>query len=429
MTQQLEDALRTAFRAKAAQIPSVPPPLRLDALPDHGRPDPRRTPWGSPGRRRLLAGLGAAAAVTAVAIGTVVASSSAPHRPGQGTRPAGTLPAYYVALTNHGPRASFHTIAVVRSSRTGAVLASLQAPAPYRDFVGVSGAADDRTFVLEASNWQRNSLNPHVRFYLLRITPGATQPAGRASLRGLDLRLPSPYNAIRAMALSPDGHSLAVVAYPVAAVHDPGTPDPTRIIVYDLATGSSRTWTDQDCRDNCSPAGNLAGNFTMDTIGWTADGGHLGFALLTGASGQVQFRLLNVRADGGSVLAGSQPVPLRAAPGVLGGVNPRAAIWGASLLTPAGNAVIIDASNAQSNAQPWPPQTLLQYSARTGALQAVLGQRPTTPGNAAIEVLWSSPDGSTLLVTGLHGKDSAGVLHRGRYTAIPWSGQLLSAAW
>jgi hypothetical protein len=44
-------------------------------------------------------------------------------------------------------------------------------------------------------------------------------------------------------------------------------------------------------------------------------------------------------------------------------------------------------------------------------------------------VLWTSPDGSTVLVTGFRGQHSAGLLHDGRYTPIPWSARLLSAAW
>jgi hypothetical protein len=134
-------------------------------------------------------------------------------------------------------------------------------------------------------------------------------------------------------------------------------------------------------------------------------------------------------APGNDVLADSKPVAPRAAPGVLQGVAPRDANWGIALITPDGSSIIVDAANAQTSGQPWPPQTLLRYSARTGALQTVVGVRPNHPGGYAEQVLWSSPDGSTILVIGFRGRHSAGLLHAGQYTPLPWSADLLSAAW
>jgi hypothetical protein len=167
----------------------------------------------------------------------------------------------------------------------------------------------------------------------------------------------------------------------------------------------------------------------MNMISWTADGRQLGFVLETGAAGHPQFRLLNVGAAGDDVLAGSQPVTLRAAPGVLQGAAPGDASWGTSLITPDGGSIIIYAANLPSSAQRWPPQALLRYSARTGALQAVLGVRPTHPGGHAEQVLWTNTDGGTILVAGFKGVHSAGLLHDGHYTPIPWSPLTLSAAW
>jgi hypothetical protein len=224
------------------------------------------------------------------------------------------------------------------------------------------------------------------------------------------------------MALSPDGKSLAVVA-----VH--GAMTANRIVIYNLSTGASHSWEDRGCRDNCIIGRMLVPQGQMNTISWTADGRQLGFVQETGAVGHPQFRLLNVRAPGDNVLADSQPVALRAAPGVLQGMAPRDASWGTSLITPDGRSIIIDAANPRSSAQPWPPQALLRYSARTGALQAVLGVRPTHPAGYAEQVLWTSSDGGTILVTGFNGIHAAGLLHDGHYTPIPWSPLTLSAAW
>lgn len=52
-----------------------------------------------------------------------------------------------------------------------------------------------------------------------------------------------------------------------------------------------------------------------------------------------------------------------------------------------------------------------------------------TAGLGLAQVMWSSPDGSTILAIGFRDSHSAGLLHDGRYTPIPWSAQLLSAAW
>jgi hypothetical protein len=43
--------------------------------------------------------------------------------------------------------------------------------------------------------------------------------------------------------------------------------------------------------------------------------------------------------------------------------------------------------------------------------------------------IWTSPDGSILLVVGFRGDHSAGMLDDGEYIPIPWSAANLSAAW
>lgn len=425
MTQQLEDRLRTAFQAKAGQIPAVAPPLELTARPSRAsRPAATRGPgsWLTPGQRKLAAGLAAAAAVAAVAVGTVVASlpSAPPSKPAGGS--AAKPPPYYVAIARAAKTNSGHAVAVVRATSTGAVIARIAVPHPYTDFAGVTSAADDRTFVLEALSYGTTAVP--AKFYLLRIDPGARIPADRTRLTPLGVRLPSGGTGVLGslgMALSPDGKSLAVVA-PGAQ----GTAN--RVAIYDLRTGASHLWADGGCQDNCIIGENLVAPNEMNTVSWTADGRQLGFVQATGATGHSQFRLLNVRAPGDDALADSQPVTLRAARGVLQGVAPRDANWGIALITPDGSSIIVDAAN-QGSGQTFPPQTLVRYSARTGALQAVLAIRPVILRDSAEQVLWTSSDGSTILVTGLRGNHSAGLLHAGHYTPIPWSAQLLSAAW
>jgi hypothetical protein len=154
----------------------------------------------------------------------------------------------------------------------------------------------------------------------------------------------------------------------------------------------------------------------------------VGFVQFTGNTGFEQFRLLDVDAAGSSVLADSRPVTLHATAGALNGVTPGDTQWQASLVTPDGKSIIIDAATGSVGKV---EQTLLRYSTGTGALTAVLGVRPPFAASRTTmeQVLWTSPDGSTILVTDYRGIGSAGVLRDGRYIPIPWSAANLSAAW
>ncbi len=135
--------------------------------------------------------------------------------------------------------------AVVRASATGAVLATITAPRPYRTLTWVSGAADDRTFVLAAQRWwritrgkgglaaeQRDS-DTRVRFFRLRLGP-----SGRvAQLTTLPLPEKPQAAQLAGIALSPDGSKLAIALHgsgPANAQRDP------KIGVISLATGSMR---------------------------------------------------------------------------------------------------------------------------------------------------------------------------------------------
>ena len=416
MTQQLDDRLRAAFQEKAAQIPAVAPPLALPARSRRAmRPD--RTPGLggrlTSGQRKLVAGLAAAVAIAVVAVVTVVASApSAPPPPP--AVPAANPPPYYVAVTR--------TAAVVRTTRTGTVIASIRDPHPDAEFAGVTGAADDRTFVLLATGISSSAAD---RFYLLRIDPAARLAANRTRLTPLGVRLPRGSTGLLGMALSPDGRSLAIVAFygPVTA---------NRLVIYDLATGASRSWANRGCQDHCVIGQGVPAN-DLNTISWTADGRQLGYVELTGAARHPQFRLLSVNAPGDNALADSRPVTLRAAPGVLQGMAPRDTFWPSSLITPDGRSIIVDAQTpvggSDQGSAPTRPAQLLRYSARTGALQAVVGIPPATAGLGLAQVMWSSLDGSTILAIGFRDGNSAGLLHDGRYTPIPWSADLLTAAW
>ncbi|HEY1920319.1 MAG TPA: hypothetical protein VGH27_32515 [Streptosporangiaceae bacterium] len=153
----VEDLLRAAVHETAREItpervPPAPPP------PAPGRIQWARRSWTGP-RWRVLAPLAAAVAVVAVVVASLALAQLglARHTP-TGTSAASSVPPYYVALTltGHGSccaGTSFlapPTVAQVKSTATGTVLATVRPPKSYGTFVLVSGAANDRTFALAA---------------------------------------------------------------------------------------------------------------------------------------------------------------------------------------------------------------------------------------------------------------------------------------
>jgi hypothetical protein len=212
----LQDKLRAALRETADEIPAQAPPLDLSPRPRAGR-DGQNARW-----RAWAAPLAAAALVLAAVGASLAVAGDLTHQPAAAGPQAGLtgVPAYYVALITAKPQSDVandlgssslaYSAAELRSTQTGAVLARITAPKPYVSFTGVTGAADDRTFVLSAQGRQPAVVPPFPaqRFLLLR-----TDPAARAGARMTLTALPARYvpagNGIRSMALSPDGTRLA----------------------------------------------------------------------------------------------------------------------------------------------------------------------------------------------------------------------------
>ena len=81
-------------------------------------------------------------------------------------------------------------------------------------------------------------------------------------------------------------------------------------------------------------------------------------------------------------------------------------------------------------------QELATFSARTGKLLHVLNRIPVYDNYE--QVLWASPSGQVLIVSGtqpgatvgaFNTGATAGVLRQGRFTPIPWSNRTFAAAW
>jgi hypothetical protein len=292
------DQVRAATRGAAAVITKdTVPPLRLDESPGGRRPRPgRRT------RPAWVAPLAAAAAVVVVAWGGVTASSlltkSGTPRPGASgapTRGASVgsytgVPPYYVAVANS-------SLTVVRATWTGATLARITTSTPV---VGVAGAADGRTFVLDE---QRSVMGASVTwvgqpaFYLLRLTASGTEE----SLTRLAVPAVPNGTVVSGLALSPDGSKLAV------DVDSGGWPQARlmEIMTYTLATGAFRSWTASGVTNPDASFGFTgSGVDGAQSISWTADSRTLAFGVENASD--VSVRLLDTAAGGTDLMADSR---------------------------------------------------------------------------------------------------------------------------
>ena len=362
---------------------------------------------------RALTPLAAAAAVVAVVIASLLLTGHTPPGssagPVSGTSALRSVPPYYVALAGR-PDAPDH--AVIRASATGAVLATVQPPRPYGSFTFVSGAADDRTFVLAAQRWwnvtsgtrgevaqQRDNTTPVV-FFRLRFGPRAST----AQLTALPAAGSVSSLHLSGLAVSPDGSKLALIVRPA------------EIRVITLATGSkqdwiwphtSGAWTPKSVGDtwvgNSKPSG--------APLSWTADGRTLAFQLWTKSGGITEVRLLDTGAPAGSLSSSKISVRFTG----LGG--PKNGPAGNTLITPDGSRIVTVTTGRSGS-----DYRVTEFSASTGR---TLGPGPGHSARAAAawNVLWTSPDGSTLIVEAGPGRGQAGpgpdILRDGRLTPLP----------
>jgi hypothetical protein len=427
---QLEDRLRDAFQEKAARIPAQPPQLRLEPARLSGTHSAARGLRGAPkpGTRRWAAAAAAIGAIALVAAATAVVAGV--FRQPEPRSAADGVPRYYVALA-YGSQHSQNLTAVVRATRTGAVIADIAVPRPYMTFANVSGAADDRTFVLEAEGKPRTYMDrvgkddfrlDYVpeRFYLLRLDPAAKQSGQRAKLTALARSIPPALTITDAISLSPDGTQLAVVTSAYVGLAN-------ALTVYSLAAGTSRTWTDGVCGllATCPGIGTGLASPYSGTISWLRGGRSL--AVLAGVPDiGFEFRLLNVAARGRNLLADSSGVRLSGAPDARPGQSVLGAgsQWRTAFVTPDGNSAFVGAQFDTYR------EAMLRFSARTGKLTAIVNELSTGPRRDWEQVLWTSNSGNTQVVTGVAlGYNDAGVLHGKNYTPIPWSANITDAAW
>jgi len=440
----VEDKLRHALEATASEIPATQGRV-LSLVPRAGRGrvggSLRHTATSPRWRRgRWMAPVAAAAAVAVViGLSAAIATRARSHRGaassllthlGPGTTvplrsaPAvdgGAVPAYYVVI--HGPSTQ------VLATATGKVLATLR---PTGGFAAVSGAADDRTFVLAAARKSR------IALYLLRLNPRA----GTARLNALPIAVATGASLeFAGLALSPDGTKLAVGVNNLSRTGNFGA----RIWVYDLATGSHREWRGDGALSDTAIAPGLG------RLSWAADDKTLAFDFETGVlEAFLAVRLLDTRAPGTDLSSGR--VALRSEE-IRATSQPQLE---SPLITADGTTVVLGQCQVTGAGQGpgcpgmagsqgrFVPETLSidEYSARTGHRIAVVFRRRYNVPQAQSgdpgpppSVLWVNPSGRVLIVsTGAalaSQSPELGIVRDGTFTPLRAQGTALTgtAAW
>ena len=417
----IEDRVRAATRAAAQTVApgSTPPPLPLPARQRRGPAAHPRRGRGWPG---WVAPLAAAAAVAAAIATSVVVSGAlslgharSPSQAAAGrtgtvalhpapAAPAG-IPAYDVALAP-GPDAGQSTRAVVRATATGAVLATVRPPRPYATFTWVTGAADDRTFVLAAQPGGQPTASGRVvmKFFALRLDPAA----GTAKLTAL----PTPavsgiWIQTQGLALSPDGEKLAVALSRAAQ---------SAIEVFDLAGGPSREW------KATLPGGTVVGTTLVgvNALSWAADGRRLAFDAY-GPAG-VEVHALDTAAPDTSLSTSRLIMTFRH-------WRTTGSVSGSALITRDGTKIIaMEVPSPRTATQ----IRVRQFSAIDGRPLGILATLHYRRGAITgwPDVLWSNPSGSQLIIstTKLGAAPSKngdltpgeiGIVSRGRFVPLP----------
>jgi hypothetical protein len=472
----VEDQLRAAGRAVSEQVRDLPRlDLRTQPTARHGR---ARTVRRWPGAGRWLIPMAAAAAVVAVAVTLVAVRNPPPaaHKTSAGpaashsAKPAATsapvdpeaLPGYFVAISGlevvgplspgqSGPaKAPKPDSVIVGETLTGQRLATISPPAGST-FVGLTGAADDRTFVLDsvqlASGTPFLSATQLRSWYLLRIKPGAT-PVQTLT----PLHFPVPDDAdISGVALSPDGTKLAVL-YQVARNGD-GFPysGPFTLRIYSVATGAAvRSWTGTDPYHGSYAYGGSGLPDSNANLTWTSDGQRLAFAYRSskGPSSSLYLREVYLAGQGSDLFTDSTVV---ATIGV-STTNAKSSTWCESLgITGDGRSAVCGADLPKAppvgatldalteSDDPWrgcaaPTDAVYPGLARISLAgdrltQVLYEAKPACMGGGSAAILWSSPSGGTVLGSVSYTDSPSGTEHsaivlyrHGTVTTVKWPG-------
>jgi hypothetical protein len=383
----LGDRVRAAAEATAQEITPDCIPDWPDFAVRAGAGRERRAP-ATRRHFRVLAPVAAAAAVAvviALAAGISARTQSARNTRASSaaevslscTRPdSQCVPRYYLDLTG-----------VIRDRITGGVITTIRLPRPYSAIDAITGAADDRTFVVAAQT--KYGYTYPVRLFLARFNPADRS----VTVSALPIPEIGPAPLLTGLALSPDGRKLAT------AVLDGPYRNDSLVSVYSLtgrqSPGPVKSWQGQ---------GTVGyGPYDSGSISWS-DGGTLAINLLEEPRTRpgiiplptMAVLLLDTTAPSGSLLAHSRFL-LNAHP-----ANPAdPELGGDALLTPDGTKVVAVATTTRpietgqrSAPQQW--TEIEEFSAQTAAPVGYLHRITTSRPDDTLE--WTNSTGSAVVV-------------------------------
>jgi hypothetical protein len=277
-----EDAVRAVTRAIAATVREVPP-LDLEPAPgtlwSPGRGARRGRPGGrGPRLRPWLAPLAAAAVIVAVAVSLVLVRGnqnvSVVPPPTPTVASPGAVPRYYVALDPVTGKPGSANGLQVGDTRTGQTLARVTPPA-HTSYASVTAAADDRTFLIFATESGGSGMTGW--WYRLVLAPG-TEHVVTVTSTAI-----GPQAGVVGSALSGSGRYLAVAGNGPAGGEQ-------RVAVFSVATGRPlRAWSTRD-----APALWTPGTSQQDLLTWIDGDRAIAFSARDEATGTQSVRRLNV---------------------------------------------------------------------------------------------------------------------------------------
>jgi hypothetical protein len=349
--------------------------------------------------------------------------------------PATGIPAYYLKFSQPSGDATVPVGLVLAATLTGKKLFTLQPPRGL-SFAGITGAADDRTFVADA-HWEpygvSGSGGRSRTWYLVRVVGAGS----RASLTMKKLPIPpTPVGTdINAMALSPDGAKLAVASEPVS--DNPGVQQQLR--VYSVATGAVlRTWSSSAGQFPPIEGGGGEGGDPNTTIAWVGDRA-LAFNQGTRAKSggaTLEVKVLDVSRPDGDLLGSSRTAAILPASNDQDKPSPFGCnwFWGDVMVAGDGTSYVCGGSGTSGAQLPklyclkqptWNTLGFAGISLATGKLTRILsGYRTGCHGDDVLDYpVWVNATGSTVIgymIFGSRTSGQFGVFSSGSFRPLPY---------
>jgi hypothetical protein len=394
----LEDEIRGALRTEAGRLRAVRP-LRL---PSPAARDERRPLPGASLARRLAAWrapLAAVAAVVLIAVLLVIVRSAGkeqaapvvvPPSPIAGPPlPPDAAPRYYLKLGVARVTGQPWAI-IVGDGQTGRIIATY--PLGKGDTItsaAVSGAGDDRTFVVSAAvddyvpgHAGQVVVTPPL-WYLVRIFPGAAHPI-RVTRLAVNFNEKAD-GTVRDLALSADGTELAVMS-------QAGKGKPFVLGVYSVATGQMQhSWS--GVLGTTAPFGK-----PVSDLSWAGDR-TVGFAVTDIPGVREEVRTLDTGAAGTSLLAASRVVWSQYVPAPPPGSRHAPQACSTPFLTGNGQAVVCGTSSYSARDKRL-SAVWLAYPLATPARPRVIGSIPLPADVSSLDFLsvgWTNPSGTEII--------------------------------